>query len=167
MLGAAITSVPGSSKCFLGGAVTYSNDSKEDLLDVLKSTMVEHGSVSEETAIEMAAGARTLFGSDVAASITGVAGPGGGTAAKPVGLVWIGISSEKGTFARKFKFDGNREKVRASAVDAAVGLLIEAADSFRLPFHQNSFTVTRASLMGHSVSPSISITEYFFPLSTA
>ncbi|MCL2032746.1 MAG: CinA family protein [Methanomassiliicoccaceae archaeon] len=124
MLGSVITSVPGSSRYFLGGAITYGNESKEDLLNVKKATMIENGSVSGKTAVEMAEGARELFGSDVAVSVTGIAGPEGGTAAKPVGLVWIGISSENGSFARKFNFDGSREEIRTSAVNAAIQLLI-------------------------------------------
>ncbi|MCL1811553.1 MAG: CinA family protein [Methanomassiliicoccaceae archaeon] len=130
MLGSVITSVPGSSKYFLGGAVTYSNDAKEALLNVSKSTMIANGSVSEETALEMADGVRKLFGSDLAASITGVAGPDGGTAAKPVGLVWIGISFKNGTFAVKFNFDGGRDEVRASAVSTAMKMLFETAKTF-------------------------------------
>jgi nicotinamide-nucleotide amidase len=112
---------------FLGGVVTYSNDSKENLLKVQKSTMVRNGAVSEETAREMAAGARALFGTDISISITGVAGPGGGTDAKPVGLVWIGISTKEGTFARQFNFDGDRGSVRAAAVGCALELLKEVA----------------------------------------
>jgi len=127
MLGAAVTSVPGSGEYFLGGAVTYSNAAKERLLGVRASTLAAHGAVSGEAAVEMADGARALFGSDVAVSVTGVAGPGGGTAAKPVGLVWMGVSSEKGSFAREFRFGGGRGDVRAGAVGAAMALLIEAA----------------------------------------
>ena len=130
MLGSAITSVPGSSEYFLGGVVTYSNDSKERLLGVRKTTMVESGAVSEETSIEMAAGARRLFGSDISVSLTGVAGPGGGSSAKPVGLVWISVSTKKGTFAKSFNFSGGRNDVRAEAVNAAIRLLADAAAEF-------------------------------------
>lgn len=126
MLGSVITSVPGSSGYFLGGAVTYSNDSKEDVLKVPGSVIVENGAVSEDTAISMAAGVKDLFGSDLSISITGIAGPGGGTDAKPVGLVWIGISAKDGTFARKFNFKGKRDDVRNSAVDASIRLLIDS-----------------------------------------
>lgn len=125
MLGSAITSVPGSSKYFLGGVIAYSNDPKEHVLGIPKPVMVKNGAVSEETAAGMAAGVRELFGSDISASVTGIAGPGGGTDAKPVGLVWIGISSENGTFAKKFMFSGNRDDIRASAADAAIRLLID------------------------------------------
>ena len=124
MLGSIITSVPGSSEYFLGGTITYSNGSKEDLLMVPETTIAEKGAVSEETAVGMAAGVRKMFGSDLSLSITGIAGPGGGTADKPVGTVWIGVSSKNGTFARKFVFEGNRDEVRISAVNAAITLLI-------------------------------------------
>jgi len=125
LLGSIITSVPGSSSYFLGGVVTYSNEAKEDLLRVQKDTMIKNGAVSEETATEMAANARKLFSSDVAVSVTGIAGPGGGTAAKPVGLVWIGLSTKNKTFAKGFNFEGDRDTVRMSAADTAVRLLID------------------------------------------
>jgi len=125
LLGSIITSVPGSSSYFLGGVVTYSNEAKEDLLRVQKDTMIKNGAVSEETATEMAANARKLFNSDVAVSVTGIAGPGGGTAAKPVGLVWIGLSTKSKTFAKKFIFEGDRDTVRMSAANTALRILID------------------------------------------
>jgi PncC family amidohydrolase len=128
LLGSIITSVPGSSGYFLGGAVTYSNGSKEDLLGVPKAVMIGNGAVSEETAVEMAVGVRKMFGSDLALSITGIAGPEGGTASKPVGTVWIGVSTGDGTFARRFGFSGSRDEIRLSAAEAAIKLLIEATE---------------------------------------
>jgi len=128
MLGSAITSVPGSGRYFLGGVVTYSNESKEEIIKVPEQIMVKNGAVSEESATHMAAGVRSLFGSDVSISITGIAGPDGGTDAKPVGLVWIGISTKDRAFAKKFNFKGNREDVRKSAVNASMKLLIEELD---------------------------------------
>jgi len=130
MLGSVITSISGSSKYFLGGVITYSNDAKENMLNVSKQTMIKNGAVSEETAVEMAIGAKERFGSDIAVSITGVAGPEGGTAAKPVGLVWIGISTNNRAFARKFNFDGDRDGVRISAVNAAIELLADTIKNF-------------------------------------
>lgn len=129
MLGSMITSVPGSSRYFLGGVVTYSNDAKECVIKVQKQTMIKNGAVSEETATEMATGTRKLFNSDIAVSITGIAGPDGGSAAKPVGLVWIGISTENGTFAKKFNFDGGRDSIRFGASNAAIRLIIDVAAS--------------------------------------
>jgi PncC family amidohydrolase len=125
MLGSAVTSVPGSSGYFLGGVVAYGNDSKTEILRVPKEIIAEKGAVSEETARYMAIGVRDLFGSDISSSVTGIAGPGGGTDSKHAGLVWIGISAEGDTFARKFDFGGCRESVRNSAVNAAMGLISE------------------------------------------
>jgi len=110
----------------LGGAVTYSNDLKEKILGVDRSTLIRHGAVSEICALEMAAGARNAFGSDISISITGIAGPGGGSDAKPVGLVWMGISAEKISFAKKYNFSGDRDSVRQQAADAAIKLLINS-----------------------------------------
>jgi len=93
--------------------------------------MVKNGSVSEETAVEMAAGARKLFDSDVSVSVTGIAGPDGGSASKPVGLVWIGVSTMNGTFAKRFNFEGGRDSVRISAVDTAIALLTNAVAEIR------------------------------------
>ena len=105
--------------------VAYSNEAKENILKVPKATMIDNGAVSKETAEAMASGARELFGADVSVSVTGIAGPGGGTDAKPVGLVWVGVSTKDGTFAKKFNFEGNRERIRKSAVESALKLLIE------------------------------------------
>jgi PncC family amidohydrolase len=129
MLGSVITSVPGSGKYFLGGVVAYSNESKEDVVNVPRMVMIVNGAVSEEAAVHMASGVRSVFNSDVSISITGIAGPDGGTATKPVGLVWIGISTKHGTFAKKFNFEGNREDIRKSAVRKAMGLLLKTIDT--------------------------------------
>ena len=126
LLGSILTSVPGSSVYFLGGAITYSNELKEKLLGVDRLTLIRHGAVSEICALEMASGARNAFGSDISISITGIAGPGGGTETKPVGLVWMGISAERRTFAKKYNFSGDRESIRKQAADAAVRLLINS-----------------------------------------
>ncbi len=100
-LSAAITSVPGASEVFGCGVCTYSNEMKQQILGVKPQTLEEHGAVSEQTALEMAAGVRELSGANFAISITGIAGPGGGSAEKPVGLVYIGLCSEKGCTAQK------------------------------------------------------------------
>jgi len=125
MLGSEITSIPGSGKYFLGGVVTYSNESKEDLLFVPRSEIKRYGAVSKDVAVFMAFGVREIFASDVSISITGIAGPDGGTSDKPVGLVWIGISTRNGTTAKKFNFNGNREEIRKSAVNKAMELLMD------------------------------------------
>lgn len=126
-VGAAITSVPGSSEVYCGGVVSYSNDVKSGVLGVKKETLAAHGAVSAEIASEMAEGARRLTGADIAVSVTGVAGPGGGTAEKPVGLVWFGIASADGVRTEKAMFCGNRARVREQAVVHALGMLTTAA----------------------------------------
>lgn len=110
-----LTDVPGSSAWFLGGAVAYSNAAKTRLLGVKAATLARRGAVSAECAREMAAGARRAFGSDYAFSVTGIAGPDGGTPDKPVGLVWFGLASPRGvkTFSRRFR--GDRAFVRDCA----------------------------------------------------
>ncbi len=114
-LGERITSVPGSSDVFVGGVISYANAVKQGLLGVKEVTLKAYGAVSAECACEMAEGARHVFGSDWAVSITGVAGPEGGTPEKPVGLVFIGIAGPDGVAAEEHRFRGNRENVRQRA----------------------------------------------------
>ena len=120
LVSAALTDIAGSSDVFLGGAVTYSNAAKEALLGVPGDMLAAHGAVSEETARAMAAGARAAFGSDVAVSVTGIAGPGGGSAAKPVGLVHIAVASPEETTALEVQLPGSREEVRSRAATLAL-----------------------------------------------
>ena len=122
----AITAVPGSSAVFAGGVVSYANSVKRDVLGVPEETLAEHGAVSSECAIAMADGARRLLKTDLAVSLTGIAGPSGGSAAKPVGLVWFAVSSASGTVAEKQIFGGDRDAVRAAAVEHALELLLAA-----------------------------------------
>lgn len=126
-IGAAITSVPGSSAVYLGGVVSYANSVKEHVLGVSAETLAAAGAVSSETAAQMADGARRLTGADIAVSVTGIAGPDGGTPEKPVGLVWFGLSTKKGTRTEKAIFPGDRETVRRLAVVHALGMLTVAA----------------------------------------
>lgn len=105
-----IVSVPGSSKYYTGGACVYSDKEKFDLLKVRRETIIKYGAVSEQTAKEMACGIRELMGTDFALSSTGIAGPSGGSEEKPVGLVWIGFSSNEKTYAKNFLF-GNRRDI--------------------------------------------------------
>ncbi len=119
-----ITDVPGSSEYFLGGVVSYANPAKETLLGVRAETLESEGAVSERTAIEMARGARERFDADIAISVTGIAGPEGGSVAKPVGTVFTGLSSRDGTaFARKRVFGGDRPAIRRAASLQALELL--------------------------------------------
>lgn len=122
-IGAALTSVPGASAVYKGGIVSYANEAKENLLGVSPATLARHGAVSPETAAEMAQGARARLGTDLAVSVTGIAGPGGGTPEKPVGLVWFGIASARGTRTEKRLFPGDRDEVRAATVAHALQLL--------------------------------------------
>lgn len=118
-----ITDIPGSSSYFFGGLVTYSNESKQALLGVREATLVAYGAVSEQTAREMAVGARRAIGADVAVSVTGIAGPGGGSPEKPVGTVWIGIATADGVETRHYRFLGERDEIRERTAQAALALL--------------------------------------------
>jgi len=124
-----ITAVPGASAVFIGGVVSYANAVKCDLLGVPHEVLERVGAVSSECAEAMAAGARTLLKSDLAVSVTGVAGPDGGTPQKPVGLVFIGVASGAGVRVERCHFAGDREEVRAQAVDRALALLTAAAEA--------------------------------------
>lgn len=121
-----VTAIAGSSEWFDRGFVTYSNQAKMDLLGVRQKTLDAHGAVSAETAAEMAAGAAARAGVELAVAVTGVAGPGGGSAAKPVGTVWIGWCLDGGEpLTRGHCFDGDRESVRRQTVALALDGLLE------------------------------------------
>ncbi len=120
-----ITDVPGSSEHFKGGIVTYSNDSKVKFLGVSHDTLKAHGAVSEECAREMALGVARTFGADVGVSVTGIAGPGGATPQKPVGLVFIGIAWKKEHAAFRYLFDGDRKGIKAQATEQALRLAMD------------------------------------------
>lgn len=125
MLGCRLTNVPGVSEVYLGGVVSYANEAKRELLGVAKETLAEHGAVSAETAEAMALGIRERLGSDFGVSITGIAGPAGGSEGKPVGLVFVGLASAKGISHQRFQFQGTRETIRTRATLAAMQLLRE------------------------------------------
>lgn len=123
-----ITDVAGSSGWFDRGFVTYSNEAKVELLGVHAETLARHGAVSEAVAREMAAGALARSRADLAVAVTGIAGPGGGTPEKPVGLVWIAWGARGGpSEAREHRFPGDRAAVREAAVNAALAGLLERA----------------------------------------
>lgn len=125
MVAAYITDIAGSSAYFEGGVVAYSCQVKEHLLHVPGSTLARHGAVSAETAMAMARGARTLLNVDVALAITGIAGPSGGTAEKPVGLTYIGLASPREELWRRYIWKGNRSQNREQSAQAALELLKE------------------------------------------
>ena len=123
MLGAALTGVAGSSDCFLGGLVTYSNRSKRDLLGVPRSDLARHGAVSKPVAMAMARGAAEKLQADWALAITGIAGPGGGTEEKPVGTVFAGLWGPGHSLAHRLTVRGNRGIVRERSVNTALDML--------------------------------------------
>ena len=125
LLGERITNIPGSSDVFLGGVIAYHNDVKRDALGVRAEDLERHGAVSEEVALQMASGARAKTGADVGVSVTGIAGPGGGTPEKPVGLVWIAIDVSE-TKARRFHLVGDRAEIRQRAAQAALEMVRRA-----------------------------------------
>ena len=122
-IGAAITRVPGASRYFIGGVAAYDNEVKHGLLRVSRATLESQGAVSARTVEEMAVGVRRLLGADIGLASTGIAGPDGGTPEKPVGLVYLGVSSPRGEAHVKRYFPGAREVVVARAVSAALHFL--------------------------------------------
>ena len=122
-IAAKLTSVPGSSAYFKGALVAYSNEIKINVLSVKRATIEKYGAVSQETAIEMAQGARILFNVDICISDTGIAGPTGSAMNKPIGLFYIGLSSSYKNICKKIMLSGSREENRESVIEAALELL--------------------------------------------
>jgi PncC family amidohydrolase len=124
-----LTNVPGSSAYVLGGIVAYANEIKLALLGVQPETLATHGAVSAETAAEMVRGVLARFPADVAVSITGIAGPGGGTADKPVGLTYIGVGTRAGEVrVERYLWQGDREQVKQQSADAALRLILQTIE---------------------------------------
>ena len=121
----AITDIAGSSGYFLGGVVSYSNEAKERLLGVPAAVLEAHGAVSAQVARAMAEGARERFGASVAASVTGIAGPDGGTDAKPVGLTYVAVADGDGIDVRRHLWSGDRGANKTSSAAAVLELLLE------------------------------------------
>lgn len=138
LISGAITSVSGSSDVFGFGVCSYANEAKMKLLGVRAETLDAHGAVSEETAMEMAAGVRKLSSSDLGIATTGIAGPTGGTPEKPVGTVWIGFSSAEKNYAVRYVFDGKmfpeekdtRHAIRLEAVYTALSVVEKELENF-------------------------------------
>ena len=125
MLGERITSIPGSSDVFLGGVIAYHNEVKRSLLGVRTEAIERSGAVSEEVVLQMASGVRERLGADVGVAVTGIAGPGGGTPEKPVGLVWIAVHASE-VKARRFHVGGDRAEIRQRAAQAALEMVRRA-----------------------------------------
>ncbi len=123
LISSSITDVPGSSDYFKGSVISYDNEIKAEVLGVSLDTLEKYGAVSHQTAAEMALGVRKLMGADIGLSDTGIAGPGGSTAEKPVGLFYIGLSTRSQTLVEKHLFQGNRSGNKRAAVEAALRLL--------------------------------------------
>jgi len=124
LIASRITDVPGSSDYFIGGVVAYAYEAKVELLHVSWDTLHTFGAVSRETVLEMARGARTALQADIAISVSGIAGPGGGLPDKPVGTTWIGLSVQGGEWGRVFRFEGDRLHNKSFSADAALHMLM-------------------------------------------
>jgi PncC family amidohydrolase len=125
LIGHLLTNVSGSSTYYMGSVTAYAYEAKVRLLGVSWDTLEKYGAISVETAIEMARGIRIALAADIGISVTGIAGPSGGTAEKPVGTVWIGISTSKEEYARHFLWSGTRLAIKKQSAQAALNLVIE------------------------------------------
>lgn len=123
LIGHLLTEIPGSSDYYLGGLVSYSDALKERELGVPSSVLEQHGAVSAQTAVAMAQGARLRYGTDVAIAVTGIAGPGGGSAAKPVGLTYVAVADAAGHEVQRHHWAGDRHANKVASADAALNLL--------------------------------------------
>ena len=126
MVAAQVTAVPGASAVFQGGVVAYHNDVKRDVLGVPAVTLETVGAVSSESALAMAQGVRRLLRTTLAAAVTGIAGPGGGTTEKPVGLVFVAVAGPQSERVERFIFTGDREAIRHQAMAAVFTMLLES-----------------------------------------
>jgi nicotinamide-nucleotide amidase len=125
LVGHLITEVPGASAYLRGGVVAYSDAAKATLLDVPLDTLKEHGAVSAQVAIAMASGARARLGADIGVAVTGISGPSGGSAQKPVGLTYVAVADASGSEVRRFQWQGERTANKLASAGAVLELLIE------------------------------------------
>jgi PncC family amidohydrolase len=126
-----ITNVPGSSDYYKGSVTAYSNETKIKVVGVREETIKKYGSVSSQVAEEMAAGGKRLLVVDICLADTGIAGPGGATPGKPVGLFYLGLSNRGGTYSQKHNFQGDREQNKQSAAETALSWLKEYLESLK------------------------------------
>jgi PncC family amidohydrolase len=137
LVGDRITNIPGSSDYYLGGVVAYAYEAKVAMLGVSWDTLQSFGAVSRETVLEMARGVRKALSADIAISVSGIAGPGGGLPNKPVGTTWLGLSTPEGEWARIYCFDGDRENNKANSSEAALQFVMDylkGSDSLEADF---------------------------------
>ena len=125
LVGHAITEVPGSSAYYVGGFVTYSDDAKRAMVGVPADVLGAHGAVSAQTAMAMAAGGRDRTGAEIGVAVTGIAGPDGGTATKPVGLTYVAVADAAGSDVRRFVWTGSRTDNKQASARAALELVLE------------------------------------------
>ena len=131
LVGHIVTEISGSSDYYVGGLVSYSNALKEAELGVDAHTLETHGAVSAQTCVAMADGARRRYGASMAVAVTGIAGPRGGSDAKPVGLTYVGVADADGQEVQRFVWDGDRHANKVSSAAAALQLLLERLDARR------------------------------------
>lgn len=132
-MGHLITETPGSSAYYVGGFVTYSDELKMDLVAVPREVLVAHGAVSAQTAVAMATGGRARTGADMAAAVTGIAGPDGGTAQKPVGLTYVAVADATGSEVRRHLWSGDRTENKRASAEALLELILERIDAVADP----------------------------------
>lgn len=125
LIGHRITNIPGSSTYYMGSVTAYAYEAKVRLLNVKWRTLEKFGAVSEEVALEMALGVRRALAADVGVSVTGIAGPGGGTPDKPIGLTWVGLSTPSDHLARCYTWDGDRLNNKEQSAESALQLLYD------------------------------------------
>jgi PncC family amidohydrolase len=125
LIGHLLTNVAGSSRYYMGGVIAYANEAKVRLLGVSWETLEKYGAVSSETVIEMARGVRVTLAADIGISVSGIAGPGGGTPEKPVGTVWVGLSSPMQEYSRHYLWSGDRLAIKEQSAQAALTLLVD------------------------------------------
>lgn len=124
LIGHLLTEIPGSSDYYRGGLISYSDDLKQSELGVDSATLEHHGAVSAQTCIAMAEGARKRYGTDLAIAVTGIAGPGGGSAAKPVGLTYVAVADAAGHEVQRHQWFGDRHANKVASAGAALALLV-------------------------------------------
>jgi nicotinamide-nucleotide amidase len=129
LVGHLITEIPGSSAYYVGGFITYSDQLKQDLVGVPQAVLAAHGAVSAQTAMAMAIGGRARTGADLGASVTGIAGPDGGSPEKPVGLTYVAVADDQGTEVRRHVWSGGRGDNKRASAEALLELILERIEA--------------------------------------